>query len=59
MSFVGLFFAYIAIRIPSLWYHSTKQADLAFDTLSLAGCILFPRLVFFFINSSVVILAVC
>jgi hypothetical protein len=34
------------------------MADYAFDVLSLGSCILFPRLVFFLINNSVVILAV-
>jgi hypothetical protein len=55
---MAIFFTYFGLRIHSLITHSMTTADLAFDTLSLGSCILFPRLVFFLINNPVVVLAV-
>lgn len=46
------------LRIFALATHSPTSSDLAFDILSCAACILFPRLVFYLIKDQVVIIAV-
>ena len=55
---ISVFLLYLTLRIFGLTSDSPKTSDLAFDILSCAACILFPRLVFYVIRDNVVILAV-
>lgn len=58
LSFILIFFAYLALRGVGLYHHNKRTADLAFDVLACGACILLPRLVFFFVRSNVVVIAV-
>lgn len=56
-SFVVIFLAYIGLRIKGLVSGEPEYSDVAFDILACGACILFPRLAFFAVDNSVVVLA--
>ena len=55
---ICIFLLYFILRIIGLATHSPPTSDLAFDILACGACVLFPRLVFFIVKDSVIILAV-
>lgn len=55
--FVIIFVAFMALRAIGLATGDLDRSELAFDTMSLAGCVLFPRLTISLIRGNVVLLA--
>lgn len=55
--FCFIFFIFLGLRIQGLLTHDLDLSELAFDTLALAACILFPRLSISLIRGNVVLLA--
>lgn len=55
--FILLFFVYLVIRLNALASNDVATSELAFDILSCGACILFPRLAFFAVNNTVVVLS--
>ncbi|KAJ7574426.1 receptor-activated Ca2+-permeable cation channel [Mycena floridula] len=56
-SFIAIFFTYGFLRIRGLAYNDQQSSELAFDILSTGACILFPRLAFFAVSNTVVVLS--
>lgn len=52
-----IFFAFLSLRINGLFTGDLDTSELAFDTLSLAGCVLFPRLSISLLRGNIVLLA--
>jgi hypothetical protein len=55
--FCVIFFAFLSLRIPALISHDLVQSKLAFDSLALSACFLFPRLSITLIRENVILLA--
>lgn len=56
-SLVVIFLAYLGLRIKGLSFNDLSTSSMAFDILSCAACILFPRLAFFAVSDNVVVLS--
>ncbi|KAF6757068.1 receptor-activated Ca2+-permeable cation channel [Ephemerocybe angulata] len=56
-SLIVIFFAYFGLRIKGLSAGDLDMSAMAFDVLSCAACILFPRLAFFAVSDNVVVLS--
>lgn len=55
--YVLIFLIYLGLRIHGLWSGDEALSDLSFDTLALAGCLLFPRLTISLIRGNVILMA--
>ncbi|KAM0788384.1 hypothetical protein ACM66B_001522 [Microbotryomycetes sp. NB124-2] len=55
--FVLAFLVYFVMRLDGLWTGDEAMSDLSFDTLALAGCLLFPRLAISLLRGNVVLMA--
>jgi hypothetical protein len=58
LTFIIVFFVYLGMRIAGFAMHDPEIGELSFDVLSMAACILFPRIAFFFIRDNVIIISV-
>lgn len=56
-SLVVIFLVYLGLRIKGLSFNDLSTSSMAFDILSCAACILFPRLAFFAVSDHVVVLS--
>ncbi|GAA5855910.1 hypothetical protein JCM8547_000410 [Rhodosporidiobolus lusitaniae] len=56
-TFVAIFFAYLGLRIAGLRQGDEGLSTWALDTLSLAGCVLLPRVTISLLKDNVVLLA--
>ncbi|KAL8286871.1 hypothetical protein RQP46_003877 [Phenoliferia psychrophenolica] len=52
-----IFVAFLVLRIQGIMTGDLERSELAFDTLSLAGCVLFPRLSISLLRGNIVLLA--
>ncbi|EJU02408.1 hypothetical protein DACRYDRAFT_66519 [Dacryopinax primogenitus] len=57
LTWVLMFLVYVGFRVRSLWLHDDQAADTAFDVLACSCVVLFPRVAFFLVANSVIILA--
>ncbi|SCZ99402.1 BZ3500_MvSof-1268-A1-R1_Chr3-1g05994 [Microbotryum saponariae] len=55
--FCAIFFLFLGMRLHGLWIGDEARSEFAFATLSLGGCILFPRLTISLLRDNVVLLA--
>ncbi|SCV71115.1 BQ2448_2703 [Microbotryum intermedium] len=55
--FCAIFFLFLGMRLHGLWIGDEAKSEFAFATLSLGGCILFPRLTISLLRDNVVLLA--
>lgn len=55
--FCVVFYAYLGMRVTALIQNDGEQSELAFATLSLAACTLFPRLTISLLRGNVVLMA--
>ncbi|KZT60904.1 hypothetical protein CALCODRAFT_553404 [Calocera cornea HHB12733] len=57
LTWVLMFLIYVVFRVRSLWMRDEHAADNAFDVLACSCVVLFPRVAFFLVANSVIILA--
>ncbi|KZO94176.1 hypothetical protein CALVIDRAFT_528947 [Calocera viscosa TUFC12733] len=57
LTWVLMFLIYVVFRLRSLWTQDSYAADTAFDVLACSCVVLFPRVAFFLVANSVIILA--
>ncbi|KAF9069875.1 hypothetical protein BDP27DRAFT_1324744 [Rhodocollybia butyracea] len=56
-TFIIIFLVYLILRIQGVVDGNHASSEMAFDILACAACILFPRLAFFAVSNTVVVLA--
>ncbi|KAF7330430.1 hypothetical protein MVEN_02481800 [Mycena venus] len=56
-SFILVFLCYVTLRVKGLSNGDLESSEMAFDVLACGACILFPRLAFFAVSNSVVVLS--
>ncbi|KIK59794.1 hypothetical protein GYMLUDRAFT_44251 [Collybiopsis luxurians FD-317 M1] len=56
-TFLGIFSTYLVLRIRGVAYNDQASSEMAFDILACGACILLPRLAFFAVKNTVIVLA--